>query len=227
VSRRRLRSGALVAGVGCCLTAVSPPVDAAADGSLTAHMVQHVLLTMVGPPLILIGSPLALALRRAPRPLGRRLVALGHRRPLRVLTAPLLGWALLPAVQLAVHTGPLFQLVLQDARVHALEHLLLLGSALLFWRPVVGADPVRRLHPLARVVYVLAAMPANDVVGVWLMSSTGIEYPAYAHAGLADQHRGGAVMLAGSFALAAAGLAAAWSWVQADHRRALLGEGAR
>jgi putative membrane protein len=227
MSARAVRTGLLAAGLGTCLLAVSPPVDGLADRSLAAHMGQHLLLTMVGPLLIVIGSPLALALRTASRTRARRLARLAHSRGARVLTAPLLGWALLPAVQIAVHASPVFELAVRNERVHALEHLALLGAAVLFWRPVVGADPPARLHPIGRVVYLLTAMPANDVVGVWLMSSRGIEYPAYAPAGLADQHRAGAVMLAGSFVLAGVALAAAWSWVQLEHRRAMASEGLR
>ncbi len=64
--------------------------------------------------------------------------------------------------------------------MHAAVHAALLGAALLFWRPVLGADPIRRLAPLAQVGYLLAAMPAGDVVGVWLVASAGVHYPAYA-----------------------------------------------
>jgi putative membrane protein len=227
VTVRRARTAALGAGLGAALAAVSPPVDALADGSLTGHMAQHLLLTMVAPPLIVVGSPVALLLRRLPRPAARRLVRAADTRPVHVLAQPAVGWAALVGVQLAIHLTGVFELALRDAPVHAAEHLALLGAALLFWRPLLGADPLPRLAPAAALAYLLAAMPANDVVGIWLMSSSGVEYPAYAGAGLADQHRAGVVMLAGSFVLAAAALRAAWAWVELDHRRTLLREGVR
>jgi cytochrome c oxidase assembly factor CtaG len=215
----------LLAGVAVCLAAVSPPVDERADTTLTAHMAQHMLLALVGPALIQVGSPVLLALRLAPRRWARTAVRVGHGRAARLVTAPPLGWALLPGLLMAFHTPALFDLAVRDTRVHAGEHLALVAAGLLFWRPVLGADPMRRLHPVAAVAYLLAAMPAQDVVGVWLMSSRGIEYPAYAAAGLADQHRAGVVMLTGSFLLGAVGLWHAWRWVQLDERRAAISRG--
>lgn len=222
---RRRRTALLLAGAAVCLAAVSPPFDGRADATLTAHMTQHMLLALVGPALIQLGSPVLLALRFLPRRAARRAVRIGHGRALRLLAAPVLGGALLPALVLAVHTPALVDLAVRDPRVHAAEHLALVAAGLLFWRPVLGADPMRRLHPVAAVAYLLAAMPAQDVVGIWLMSSRGIEYPAYAGAGLAGQHRAGVVMLTGSFLLGGVALWHAWRWVQLDERRAALPRG--
>lgn len=225
MSGRRARSLALAAGLAAAAVTVAPPVDAVADRSLSAHMAQHMVLTMVAAPLIMIGSPVSLLLRRLPRPAARRLVAYAERSSwLRVLTAPLLGWGLLSALQLAIYLTPLFELAEQHPLLHAGEHLALFAAALLFWRPIVGADPLRRPSPVIQVVYLLTAMPFSDVIGVWLIASPHVVYPAYAAGGLADQRRAGAVMLAGSFVLGAAALAAAWSWVKLDDRRAVLRE---
>jgi cytochrome c oxidase assembly factor CtaG len=100
----------------------------------------------------------------------------------------------------------------------------LFGSALLFWRPVLGADPLHRPAPVMRVAYLLSAMPFNDVIGVWLVASSRVQYPASTAPGLSDQRQAGVVMLAGSFVLGAAALAAAWSWIRLDERRAVLRE---
>jgi putative membrane protein len=192
---------------------------------LAVHMAQHMLLTMVAAPLIVIGSPIALALRLLPRAEARRLVA-GMRRSrlLRLVAAPALGWGLLSAVQMAVYFTPLLELADRSAWVHAGVHAALFGSALLFWRPVLGADPLHRPAPVVQIAYLLSAMPFNDLVGVWLVASSHVQYPADAVQGLSDQRQAGVVMLAGSFILGAAALAAAWSWIRLDDRRALLRE---
>jgi putative membrane protein len=221
--QRRWRSVSLAAGIAVAAFAVSPPMDERADATLTAHMVQHMLLGLVAPALVVIGSPLLLLLGVCPRPVGRRLVRLGHARWAAFVTAPLLGLLLLPGVQLVLHTTGLFELAVEHEPIHIAEHAVLFCAGLLFWRPVLGADPVPRLHPWAQVAYLLIAMPLGDVVGVWLMASRGIEYPAYAAPGLADQHRAGAVMLSGSFLLGAAALSSSWRWVQLDHRRTARG----
>jgi cytochrome c oxidase assembly factor CtaG len=224
---RRARNAALAAGIATAALAVAPPVDAVADRTLAGHMLQHMLLTVAAAPLIVIGSPIALGLRAAPPRARRALAGAGRSRAAHVIAAPALGWALLPVVQLAVYTTPLLQISARDEWVHAAVHAALLGAALLFWRPVLGADPIRRLAPLAQVGYLLAAMPASDVVGVWLVASAGLHYPATVTMGLGDQRRGGAIMLAGSFVLASAALRCAWRWVRRDELRTLVSERAR
>jgi putative membrane protein len=221
---RRTRTAALAAGVAVACIAVAPPVDAVADRTLAAHMLQHMLLTMAAAPLIVIGSPVALALRHAPARARRPLAAAGRSRTARIAGSPLLGWSLLPALQAVVYATPVLRVSARDEAVHAAVHVALLAAALLFWRPVLGADPMPRLAPLARVGYLLAAMPASDVIGVWLIASGSLHYPHDVATGIADQRRAGAVMLSGSFVLGAAALAAAWDWVQRDELRTALRE---
>jgi cytochrome c oxidase assembly factor CtaG len=217
----RARGIVLLAGGLVVVVALSPPMHELASRSLTAHMAENLLIALVAPALIVIGSPL-LHLAAS----GRN-IRFAQGRGAALLIAPLLGWALLPAVQLTLHTPPVLDLTVRHESVHLAAQLVLLACGVLFWRPVLGADPLPRLHPLAQVGYLLAAMPAADIVGVWLMSSGGLVYPTYAQAGVADQHRAGAVMLSGSFLLGAAALAAAWTWIQLEHRRATLREAPR
>jgi cytochrome c oxidase assembly factor CtaG len=220
----RARGLVLLAGGLLAVVAISPPAHGLASHSLTAHMVQNLLVSLLAPALVVIGSPLLHVAARPPTPRTQLMLRIAGGRTAALVTAPLLGWALLPVAQLVLHTTPLLELGVRNEWLHLAELLVLFACGLLFWRPVLGADPLPRLHPLVAVAYLLAAMPANDVVGVWLMSSRGIEYASFAGAGLADQHRAGAVMLSGSFLLGAAALASAWRWVQLDHRRTTLGE---
>jgi putative membrane protein len=221
-----MRSAALAAGIATACAAVSPPVDAIADRTLAGHMLQHMLLTMAAAPLIVIGSPILHVLRHAPRRARRPLAELRGGRALHVLASPVLGWGLLPAVQAAVYATPLLADSERSAPLHAAVHAALLAAGLLFWRPVLGADPLPRLAPPARVGYLLAAMPASDVVGAWLVGSAGLHYPLDVVGGIGDQRRAGVVMLCGSFVLGAAALSSAWGWVRRDELRAALREGA-
>ena len=157
---RRARTAALAAGVAGAAVAVAPPIDAVADPTLAGHMLQHMLLTMAAAPLIVIGSPIAVALRRTPPGARRALAGFGRGRAAHLITSPTLGWALLPALQIVVYTTPLLGLSAQNDAVHAAVHAALLGAALLFWRPVLGADPIRRLAPLAQV-----GLPARGDAG--------------------------------------------------------------
>jgi putative membrane protein len=197
---------ALVAGVVVIVAALGPWSDAAADRTLTAHMLQHVALTMLAAPLLVLGAKPVL--RALPRRAGRLLVGLGH---------PLLGWTSFAGVTLATHFTGFYDYALAHQWAHGLEHALYLGSAVWFWWPVLG----RRWR--GAVPYLLVAMPIQAAVGVVLLTSDRLYYEHYRS--LSDQHRGGALMwLLGSLAMAAALVWAAWGWLRAEERRARVRE---
>ena len=197
---------ALAAGLIVILAALSPWSDAAADTTLTAHMLQHVALTMVAAPLLVLGS--GGLLRVLPRRVGRILVRLGH---------PLFGWTAFAVVQLGTHFTGFYDFALEHAWAHGLEHGLYLVSAVWFWWPVLG----RRWR--GGVLYLLAAMPVQAAIGVVLMSSDRRFYKHYGS--LSDQHRAGALMWAiGSLVMAAALVWVAWNWLRAEERRTIARE---
>jgi putative membrane protein len=173
-----------------------------ADGTLTAHMLEHVVLTMlVAPALVLAGRKW---LRFLPREVARAILRLGH---------PLLGWSSFAAVQLATHFTGFYDYALDHEWAHVLEHALYLVTAVWFWWPVLG----RRWK--WAVPYLLAAMPLQAAVGVVLLSSDHLYYEHYRS--LSDQHRAGALMwVLGSVAMAAALVWSAWDWLRAEERRA-------
>jgi putative membrane protein len=193
------------------------------DEPLSAHMVGHLLLTMVAAPLIAAGGPVR-ALLRVLGPAGRRRVgrALAS-RPVRALCQPLVAGALFVAATLATHLGPVFDAAERHAPVHVLEHGLLVGSALLLWALVLGADPLpHRPGWVGCALLILGTMPAMSVVGIVLADSDHVLYAAYAGTGaLADQHRAGEIMwLGSSLAGAVLFLAAAWQALAAEQARA-------
>jgi cytochrome c oxidase assembly factor CtaG len=165
----------------------------------------------------------ALALRASRRPPGAR-----RRRaaPLAAsLSHPLLGWAALPAVMALTHFTGVYDAALRHPALHAGEHAAYLLAALAFWRPVLGADPVRgRPGAVGRVLYLLLAAGPLAVAGVAMQSSTRPWYATYAGrpGALADQHAAGALMwVGGGVVLAAIVMAVAWSAVEREHRRRL------
>jgi putative membrane protein len=208
------RSAAFLGGLVALLVALVG-LDAAADRTLVAHMAQHLVLVFIAAPLLVLGSPLALALRAAGLP-ARRLL----RAP--ALAHPLVGWCALPAAMAVTHFSGLYELALRHPPVHVAEHALYLGAGALFWRPVLGADPVPHRPGVAgRVLYLMLAAGPLAVVGVAMESSTHPWYAAYAGPGaLADQRDAGALMwVGGGLALAAITMAVAWSGVVREHRR--------
>jgi cytochrome c oxidase assembly factor CtaG len=199
---RRLanRAACFLAGLVVLLVALQSPVDAYADTRLAVHMLQHLLLTMVAAPLLVLGAPVTLLLRASTPGFRRRwLLPLLRSRPLRLLSAPPLAWAQFAVVLWASHFSPLYEAAVRNDGVHALEHLLYLASAVLFWSPVVGVDPSpRRLSHPARVLYLFLAMPQASFLGLALWGANRVLYPSYqaalGPAALEDQHLAGTIM---------------------------------
>jgi cytochrome c oxidase assembly factor CtaG len=215
------RTAAWAAGVGALAAALCPPMDGWADARFSAHMVQHLLLTLAAAPLLAAGAPVRLALRALRRDGRRRLAVALHSRPARVLGNPAAGWAAFTAVMLGTHLTPLYDLALREPAVHGLEHLAFLGAALLFWAPLVGVDPLpARPGSIGRVVWLLAVMPPMGLLGAWLLTGPA-RYAAYAGPGAAaDQRTAAAVMWGvGSVVMALATVALVFAALVGEERR--------
>jgi cytochrome c oxidase assembly factor CtaG len=194
------RAACFLGGLVVLWVALQSPIDAYADVRLSVHMVQHLLLTMVGAALLVLGAPVTLALRASTPGFRRRwLLPLLRSRPVRLLTSPPVAWAQFALVLWASHFSPLYEAAVRNDGVHALEHLLYVASAVLFWSPVVGIDPSpRRLSHPARLLYLFLAMPQASFLGLALWGANRVIYPAYQAAlgpgALADQRLAGTIM---------------------------------
>jgi cytochrome c oxidase assembly factor CtaG len=210
-ARRRLRSVswphryAVAFGVGLLvlLIAADGPPDVLAESSFSAHMVQHILLQLVAAPLLLLGALVTLLLRADPRWLPRRKLARVLRsRTARAITHPLVAFPVFAVVLVGSHLTTIYNLALEHAWVHQLEHAAYLLTALMFWWPVIGADPsVRRPSHPVRLLYLSLIMPVMAFLGVAIASSGRVLYPYYAAhlppwgaSALADQHLAGVLM---------------------------------
>jgi putative membrane protein len=198
----RRRAAAFCAGLALLALAAG-----LGDHPLARHMAAHALLVCGAAPLLVLGAPVSLALRRLPRAEARELAAVIAARPLRWLVNPVVAWTAFVAIQLAFHVTPLFEAALRQPLLHATEHAAFLLSALAFWDCAIGTDPVpgRPSVPL-RALMLLGAMPAMDVSGVYLM--------AVGHGGA------GAVMMLGSMPLALAAGLVGWRWLGLEEARA-------
>jgi putative membrane protein len=216
------RTAAFAAGLAIVAVALLSPLDDAAERRLSAHMAQHLLLGLAAPLLLVAGAPARLALA-ALRGRERRMLA----RTLRALPLrPAAGWAAFTAVMLGTHLTGIYELAVRDPFVHALEHAASLLAGLLFWAPLVAADPIPHPPgPAARLAWLLAAMPPMGLVGARLLTG-GVAYPSYPS--LADQRTAAGLMWgAGSLLMAAATVwivfAAAVREEQRQRRREMAG----
>jgi cytochrome c oxidase assembly factor CtaG len=224
----RWRELAFLAGLATIAIALTSPIEAYEGELFSVHMLQHLLLELVAAPLLLLGAPATLALRAASPSVRRRLLAVLHSRVVSVLSFPVLAWVLFAAVNWGWHLSPLYNQALEIPWLHDIQHLTFLGAALLFWWPVVGADPARwRLSHPVRLFYLFLAMPQNSFLGIALMSAPPTIYPHYltnlrdwGPTPAVDLNIGGMLMWVGGdivFLLAMGFVVAAW--VRAEDRR--------
>jgi putative membrane protein len=217
------RIASWVAGVLVIFVALSSSIDIYSDALFSVHMIQHLLLMMVGAPMLAMGAPVTLLLRAAsPTQRRRWILPVLHSRPVRLLTHPLVTWILFAAVMWGSHFSPLYELSLEDGRVHILEHLLYVVSAYLFWLPVVGADPIQtRLSYPLRLGYLALQMPQNSFLSLAIWQAGDVLYPSYAHmlvpgwiSPIGDQQLAGGIMLmAGDMMFFISVLAVAGAWI--------------
>ncbi len=225
----RWRMAAWLAGAGIGLLALVSAIDVYAEELLWVHMVQHLLLSMVVPPLLALGAPVTLGLRAAPAGVRQRLLVPAlHSRLLRLVASPLVAWPLFTLVMWATHFTPIYDAALEDPGLHLLEHLAFLTTGVLFWWPIVAADPgPRRMSYAGRAVYLLLQMPISAAVGLAIYFAPGILYRHYATgerawgpSPLLDQQIGGLLMwTAGDLVMLLAVAALVAAWMRADVRR--------
>ncbi len=222
----RDRAPAFLLGLATIAIALQGGIARWDDTLFSFHMVQHLVLIFVAAPLLALGAPITLALRVASARWRRRyLLPALHSRVVRAISHPLVAWMLFGAVMWGTHVSPLFDLSLRVAWVHDLEHLLFLAASLLFWWPIVGRDPTPwRMGYPARLMYLLTQMPSNTFLGVVILFSGRVLYPAYAATGrtwgpspLDDQQLAGAIMWGvGDMAFLLALLFVIAAWMRAE-----------
>ena len=190
---------AFAGGLLAVAAALVSPIDTLAASLFWVHMCQHMLLIVVAPPLLLLGRPLLVMPQGLPPEWRRRLPANPHpRRALGLATAT---WLLHVGVVWVWHVPVLFQAALIDPAIHALEHAMFLGTALLFWWWLIEPSARRQLGEGAAVVYAIAAGVQGTAFGALLLFSGRPWYRAYASGAAAfhltplkDQQLAGLVM---------------------------------
>lgn len=224
------RTASFLLGLAALLAALVSPIDSYAGISFTVHMVQHMLLTVVAAPLLMLGAPIRPLLRGFPasvrasvvRPLAR---AHAVRIAVQMLRHPLIAAALYVGGLYAWHVPGPYDAAVADARVHVFEHAWFFFSALLFWSVVIDPEPFRAtLGYGARLPYLLVMGAAqNTVLGGVLAFTTRSLYTAYAGATetalfgfdqMTDQRVGGAIMwVLGDLVFLAAASVAFFLWL--------------
>jgi putative copper resistance protein D len=219
---KRWRLWSWLGGLGALVLALASPIEFYDTTLFSVHMIQHLLLSFVAAPLLVLAAPITLLLRWV-SPTARRkwILPVLESRVVRFIAHPLVAWILFAGVMWFSHFSPLFDAALDDFTLHRLEHALFLGTALLFWWPVIGADPSphRMAYP-ARILYLALGMPLMSLLGLVIFSARTVLYPHYEDlvrdwgpTPLEDQALAGGIMWAGGdafFVLALVLTVAAW-----------------
>jgi putative membrane protein len=224
----RWRAWSWYAGLAVIFLALESPIGTYDTTLFSDHMVQHLLLIVVAAPLLAMGAPITLLLRVSSGEQRRRwILPVLHSRVVRVIAHPIVAWVVFAVVMYWSHFSALFGLALDDPGWHFLEHAIYMGAALLFWWPVVGADPSpwRLPHP-ARVGYLFLGMPWSSFLGLAIFSAPAVLYAHYetlvrpwGPPPLVDQQFAGAIMwVGGDAAFLVAMLLAVWVWLRAEER---------
>ena len=165
------RAASFLFGLLATWVAVVSPVASLDSRMLTAHMIQHLLLMTIAPPLIWLGEPLVAVgtLRSAfPKGLGK---TLGH---------PAFCWLAAAAALVVWHVPAIFSLGMHSPIWHFMEHASFLTAGLLFWWPVIQPRPsVPRWPRWSMLLYLFLATLPCDVLSGLLVFSDRIAYPMY------------------------------------------------
>lgn len=201
------RAGTFLAGLLSLWVALSSPMDVFNGFLLTFHMLQHMMLMMVSPPLLLLGAPLVPIVRGLPVFAAREFAGpfLNWSVAKRVgaaLTNPVFALLLMGVAMFAWHTPALYELALRSPAWHQTEHACFLLASLIFWWPVVQPWPSRAQWPRwAMVPYLLIADLQNTALSAILAFSDRVLYPSYSavprlfgFSALEDQVAAGAIM---------------------------------
>jgi putative membrane protein len=198
------RAGSFVSGLLFIWTATASPLSALDHEMLTVHMVQHLLLMTLAPPLILLGiarRPLALGwLQRYLQAIGLRSESMQHSA--NVVRHPALSWFAAAGTLVLWHIPSVFMLGLRSQVWHGAEQASFLVAGLLFWSPVVRPLSNRWKWPESSILlYLFLATLPCDILSGFLVFCDRVVYPVFLSvprsfglSALEDQQCAGALM---------------------------------
>jgi putative membrane protein len=179
------RLGAFLAGILSVWIAIGSPLGAFDEVLLTVHMMQHLLLMAVAPPLILLGAPALPLLQGLPQTVARKVVGPFLRSGLvkwfgHFASNPAICWFAAIFALIAWHVPATFDLALRLNWVHVAEHVCFLTTGVLFWWPVVQPWPSSsRWHRWSIPLYLFCATLPCDVLSGFLAFCDRIVYSSY------------------------------------------------
>ncbi len=221
------RTCSFLAGLLVTALALLSGIDRYADELLSVHVVEHLLLILLAPALLLWGAPVRLVLNASSPATVHAIAVLLRSRTARLLTRPACGFALFTAVVLATHLTNVYEAALQSPALHALEHAAYFWTGTLLLLPLLAADPVPRPPgAISRFSWLMGAMVVMSIPAGLFLFDQHVRYPSYLAparalhiSALADQQTAGVLMLvAGGAVMAGLAIVIAMSAMLAEER---------
>jgi cytochrome c oxidase assembly factor CtaG len=199
------RTIAFFGGLVVTFVAIQSVIGVYDDVLFYDHMIQHLLLIMVAPPLLVTGQPATLLLHASRNPLHTWAKKTLRSPAVAAITWPPFVAALYLATIVGTHLTSFMNLVLENGAVHDGEHALYLAAGYLYFLPLIGREPIRwRVSYPSRIFLLFIAMPVDAFTGLVLGSegtnpfpALALRRPGWAPSPISDVHIGGAVMWVG------------------------------
>ena len=217
----RWRTGLFLAGLAAIVVALQSGIGTYDDVLFWDHMVQHLMLIMVAPPLLIFGQPLTLLLHASRNPLHTWVKNILRSKVASFLTWPAFGFAAYAAAIVALHLTGLANLIARNDVAHEAEHVVFLLVGYLFFLPIIGSEPIRwRLSYPTKLILLFLIMPVDTFTGLVLgygnRGTPGLPpgtRTSWAGTAVADLHAGGAAMwVAGDGLMFALMMVVFWMW---------------
>ena len=178
------RAVSFLLGLSLIWVAVASPIAALDHELLTVHMLQHLLLMTLAPPLIWLGVPVGTLVHGLPQRFVKSMMvplsqSQGVKRFAKTLGTPKFAWLAACAALLGWHIPTFFTLGMQSAGWHLFEHLSFLATGLLFWQPVVQPSTDASRQDLSMILYLFFATLPCDILSGILVFSDRVVYPMY------------------------------------------------
>src|ERR1039457_7255900 len=191
------RTLSFMVGLVAIVVALQSPVATFTMEFFQAHVIQHLLLMVVAPPLLAMGAPMTLALQTSGRDTKVRLLGILNSRPFRVVSHPVPVWF--------AYYFSIFAFFLTFALGFAMDHMWLMDlinlaflfASTLFWWPIVGLDPIPHwpMSHGAKMANLLIGVPIESFLALALLSTTRPAAPIYT---LGSTHAGAAILWVGA-----------------------------
>lgn len=190
---RPARTASFLAGLVVIGLAFASPVATLAMSYFQAHVIQHLLLMVVAPPLLALGAPSTLLLQTATRRTKQRWLGVLRSPGFAVLSHPVTVWCLYFGVMFAFFLTPLINVAMHHMALMDLLNLAFLLGGTLYWWPMVGVDPIIhwRMTYGVRLLNLLVGSGIEAFLGVAILASSHPEATMYT---LGSTHSGGALL---------------------------------